>query len=190
MSVQFLVSGLFAFICVATLHGAPDPDLFDGRYTEASSGSSATGDGTDGDGEDSAGGEAGEGGEGTSESSSEVASGNDSADNASADGQTSGSGKSGSGSSSVEATTSATGSTRSFDEFEIGVVDETNGQLETKRSKELGETPSSTSRSSSQTVNSSVQNPDKTAPKSDPINQAPFDQSGSADYGTNVPSGL
>ena len=102
-----------------------------------------------------------------------------------------GSGEPGSkSSSSAESTTSASGVTRSFEEFEIGAINETNGQIEIQRSKELGELPSSTAQTSGQTANSNTQNADENAQKSSSMNQEPFEGSGSADYGKDVPFGL
>ena len=101
-----------------------------------------------------------------------------------------GSGKPGSDQSSAKAAASANQATRSFEEFEIGAVRETEGQIEIKRSKEPGELPSSTSQTSEQATNSNTQNPDENAQNSSPMNQEPFKGSGSVDYGKDVPFGL
>ena len=181
MRLQFLVSGVFAFIWVTTLHGAPDPDLFDGRFSATVSDSSATGDGT---GEDGEGDEEGQSG---SESSSGVK-----AESADVTGsKTAGSGESANGSSSSEATTSAIGSGRSFEEFEIGVVGEANGQIDVNRSKKPISQPTSASGSSSQSTDSDARNSDQNnASQNGPDNQESYDTRGIPDYGTSVPSGL
>ena len=194
MSLKLLISGILTFVCAAMLCGAPDPDLFDGRFSATGSNVSGAGnDGTDESGEGSEKGESSQEGE-ESESGEGSESGKSSSEAASegaaaTDGEMSGSGKSGNGSSSAEATTSATGFGRSFEEFEIGASDETNGKIEINQSKDLGE-PSTPASKSSSSANSNVQNSDKTAQKSDSENQETSDGSGTADFGTSVPSGL
>jgi hypothetical protein len=184
MSFQFLVSGFLAAICTATLCGMPDPDLFDGRYSPVPADTSATGNETNESGKVS---EGNENADGRNESSSAAAAGEEGAKLT--NGKSSGSGNPGSKSSSSESTISEAGSTRSFEEFEIGSFDETKGKIEINRSKELGET-SPASRSSNQTANTDSQNSDENPRKSSAGNQETFDGSGSVDYGENVPFGL
>lgn len=184
MSLRLLTGGILMLVCATTLCGTPDPDLFDGRFSTIESDVSGAGNGTDEDGESGDGGEiveVGDGGESLSEAASEGT--------AATGGEMSGSGKPGSGSSPAEAATSATGSGRSFEEFEIGAIDQANGKIEVNESKDPGE-PSIPVSQSNSAANSNMQNADKSAPQSDSGNQETFDGSSAADYGTSVPSGL
>lgn len=184
-----LISGLLAVICAATLNSAPDPDLFDGRYSGVSQGASNAEDGTDGNSEDGDGSVEsvnGKAGDNSRELSAEEASGKAKE----ANGKVFDSGKSGDGSLSAGTAPSLTEATRSFDEFEIGINDATNAQIEIKRSRELGEPTVSSSQSSSQTTNTHPQNVDASAQESGAGDQETFDGSGSADFGNDVPFGL
>ena len=194
MKLWLSISLTFAAVtCVVTLCGAPDPDLFDGRFSAAASDLSTTADGADGEDKSLEDNDSSGERDGNGESSSEVTA----EGNADSQGQTAGSGKPGSGSSSAEATTSASnGSGRSCEEFEVGVFDKTNGQIDVNRSKEFSAQTepaaagSSNRTKSDQTANSDVQNSDKSARNGDPGDQQSHDGTGSADYGTSVPSGL
>lgn len=185
MSLKLLISTVFAFICASMLCGVPDPDLFDGRFSAIKSNASGAGNGIDKDGKGSESGgvvEVDDGGKSSSEVVSE--------ETTATDGEMSGSGKSESVSSSpAEAATSVTGSGRSFEEFEIGAIDQVNGKIEVNQSKDFGE-PSSSVFKPNSAANSNMQNSDKSAPQNDSGNQEAFDGDSAADYGTNVPSGL
>lgn len=180
MKLQFLVSGVFAFIGSGALYSAPDPDLFDGRLSVTTQVSSTTGEGT-GEGDKGSG-----EGEGSSAPSAEVAV----EDATGTEGQTTGSGKPGNGLPSAETKTSTTGSGRSFDEFEVGVADEANGQIDIKRSKEFGSQSTPAAKSPDRTMNSQTQRSDQNVSANDSGNQESYDETSTPDYGTNVPSGL
>ena len=198
MNLRFLNSGFWVVACVTTLYCAPDPDLFDGRYSSVSSGSSTTENQAS---EEGAGTRSGEGninneGDTNSESDKDLDASNKSSSGATA-GEVAeatsgkpGSGKSGSESSSAKATAPANQSARSFEEFEIGSIHEAEGQIEIRRSKEPGELPSPTAQTSDPAANSNTQNSDENAQKSSSTNQEPFQGSGGPDYGEDVPFGL
>lgn len=166
MTFKPWVCGFFTVTCAVVLYGLPDPDLFDGRLTFASSASSEAGSRVNKDGG------VVENGEGSGSESSSLA----------ADAE------------AVSANDSVSGSatsTRSFDEFEVGVANATNGPIEVKRSRKPAESPLSASQPlDGNTTASSTQNREENAQKSGIGRQETTEGSGSADYGDNVPFGL
>lgn len=176
-----LACALFAFLGIFTLRAAPDPDLFDGRVSAAQKNSSGI---RDKDGKKDGAGEIDM--EGSASSGSSVEATSDGASGEASDSQ-----QSVRGSSTVETTQSANGSGRSFEEFEIGVIDEANSKVDVNRSKEFNSQPAST-KSSSQVTNSDsdMQNSTQEASESNSGNQQSHNGKGEADYGSNVPSGL
>ena len=195
MSFRFLTCGFLAVICAAALECTPDPNLFDGRYSSFASDSSVAGNQMGKKGEDNKNGEDNEGVESTESTESSGGSKKPST-GAAAEEVTEvtdvkfSSEKPGNESSSAKATPSSNRATRSFEEFEIGAIHDTHGQIEMKRSKELGELPSSTAQTPDKVENSNTQNSDENAQKSSSTNQEPFEGSGSVDYGKDVPFGL
>ena len=187
MNLRFLIGRFWVVACVTTLYCAPDPDLFDGRYSPVSSGSSTT----ENQASEEGAGNTNNEGAANSESDKDLGASNKSPSEATeATSGEPGSGKSGSESSSAKATAPANQSARSFEGFEIGSIHEAGGQIEIRRSKEPGELPSSTAQTSDPAANSSTQNSDENAQKSNSTNQEPFQGSGGPDYGEDVPFGL
>ncbi len=189
MIFRFLTCGFLGVICAAALDCAPDPNLFDGRYSSFVSDSSVAENqmgekdednknGEDNEGVESSGGSKKRSPEAAEEEVTEVTDGKLSSENP------------GNESSSAKATPSSNRVTRSFEEFEIGTIHDIHGQIEMKRSKELGELPSSTAQTPDKVANSNTQNSDENAQNSNSTNQEPFEGSGSVDYGKDVPFGL
>ena len=177
MRLPLLLSGMLSFFWVVTLGGAPDPDLFDGRIAAT---------GTDASGirnEDNKENEASE-----IDMSGDVSNGSSTETAGEVRGGAAVSGESEHRSSPAKAPRSATDSGRSFEEFEIGVVGETDSKVEVNRSKEFSS--QSASVSSSQTTDSDAQNSKQDASESNPGDQQSYRGSGEADYGSDVPSGL
>ena len=175
MIPRFPVSSIWIAAGALMLSGAPDPDLFDGRYSE---GFSTTGSEAHGDGEDS--------GEDSGKLSSESSAG----DVVKTESQKSGSEKSSSGSSPAGSASSESRPVRSFEDFGIGAVDKKKGQIEANYSKDFGEPSSPVSKSSNPTAHSTSKNADKNASKSDPADQEVYDGGSNVDYGKNIPVGL
>lgn len=186
MKLRLLISGMLAVAGISALYSAPDPDLFDGRFAVGTSDSTTTG------GEAVEGGENGKGSTGTGEGSKGGEGGGESSVDASAEnssgdgGKTNGSGKSEGGFSSAGSMSSGSVSGRSFEEFDIGTVNETNSKIDINRSKEFDSQVDYSSKPSS----SDAQNSDQNSPQNSSGKQDPYDGKGEADYGTSVPSGL
>ena len=188
MKLNGLVFGTLAFVCVEPVSSAPDPNIFDGRYSVSTSASSDNGNGGDGkvesDSNGGSGSATGEVNQNSETTASEAVNGHATSDKAQATGAGQSTGEhpyAGSASSSTE-------SIRKFDEFEIGAIGEIQPLSETNTSKKPLESPTST-RKVTQTSNSQVNNTDqKESANSEP--QETYNEDGRADYGTDVPSGL
>ena len=184
--IRLLMYWLFAFFGICKLFAAPDPDLFDGSVVTAGANHSSiqdkAGTKTEAGGIDM---ESNANGESTVKTTAKEA-----ADQAS--NKTAASQKMVRGSSTAETVQQSTGSGRSFEEFEIGVIDEANSKVDVKRSKKFDSQSVSSSRSSSQSASSDSdpQNSNRKPPEIDLGDQQSAGKNGEADYGSNVPSGL
>ena len=183
-----LICCLLAVAYTPALNGATDPDLFDGRYLDNPKSTSAASNGIDESNKDD--GDSIENGNGKAADNKKLSAEEASGEVKEANGKVSDSETLGDGASSVGKTPSSNDVIRSFDEFEIGVTDATNAQIEIKRSTELGEPTVSPSQSSRQATDKDLKNTAENSQESSTGDQETFDGSGSADFGNDVPFGL
>ena len=202
--IKRLVFGVLTLALAAALSGAPDPDIFDGNLSASASasadGGSESAEEVESDSNEGNGASTGEVNQNSKITASEAANGDPASTQ---EGETAGGGQSGGqsggqpaeqsggGQSSTGTASSSTGSMRNFDEFEIGATGEVQPLSETNSSKKTLESPASSIRKVTPAANSNVQDAATAKEQSEnAASQQPVNKDGSADYGTDVPSGL
>lgn len=188
MTHCLIVSILLTLILLKGLHGAPDPDLFDGRLV--TSRPSASVDRTDEKDEHESGMENSVD-TGDTDDTDHTKGSNGNGSNDRVDNEGVGQEQDIQAVGTDEASDGSKNPGRNFDEFTVGATGAGNTPIEPNSSKEFEElSTNSPPRELNQTNNSDVNNSEQEGLPSDSTNPETDTRKASADYGTNLPTGL